>query len=1062
MARRHPLLAKVTPPSLPRILNRPRLFRVLDRARQRPITWICAPPGSGKTTLVASYARSRRLAVLWDQLDAGDADPATFFHYLGLASRQASPRYRRPLPHLTPEYLPGLAIFARRFFEEVFARLKTPAVVVFDNYQDVPDDARFHELMPLGLSAIPHTVSVVVLSRRAPHPALGALQARRTMSVVDDEALRLTPTELRRLAALHMKGRTSRSRRDLDRLYQQTQGWFAGAVLFLDPHHGRCDTADGEGRPSREILFDYLASEAMKDLDADTHTVLLKTSLLPSLSVSTARALTGVDQAGEILARLHRARYFTERRSDPEPTYQYHPLFREFLQARAATVYPPEELRGLRETAARLLEGTGLIEEAGALYQEARQHNGLVRLALTHAPALFVQGRSALIEQWIGHLPLPLVEQTPWLLYWRANCLLPVSPAKAQPLYMSAYEQFQTAGDRAGALLAWCGVVDAIWYAWEDLPQMDPWIERFATLMPEGEPYPSPEIEAAVACAMFNALFWRRPAFATIAPWAAKVMALLESAPVLTVQMGTTVVALVNHYTHVADLVKAERVLRLVDHALRRSPPLPFVRLAREQTAAVLAYMHGDAEQSAQTVVGALELAKQSGVPLWNVPLCGGGCLAALITGDLVAARRYVDQMLDQPPEFIHLFHSWALMLDSIVSCETGDLHRALQAAESSLALTEREGPWPESLSRLSLAVILHHLRREAEADAHLARAAAIADDMQSRAMELHYRIVAAQLAFDRQDDEAGLRELRAAFKTSAETGLMGWQVLAGPRVLARLCARALEAGIETDFARRLITRRKLMPDATATHLESWPWPVKVYTLGRFSLVRDQRPVAFRGKAQKRPLELLKALIALGGREVGEARIIEALWPEAEGDAAYYAYTMALKRLRELLGSPEAVRLTERKLTLNPQLCWVDIWAFERGLGQSAADPMCMETALAFYRGPFLGADDAPWALSPRERTRAKFLNGVRTLGARFEAQQQWAEAIQCYQRGLHVDDLAEEFYQRLMICHQRLGQRGEALSAYQRCKNVLATHLAVAPSAVTESIRAALTPPSQ
>lgn len=95
-------LAKLTPPTLPVVITRPRLFRDLDHARTRPLTWITAPVGSGKTTLVASYLKARRLPLCWYRLDEGDADPSTFF--LSLAAKSLASRFRRPLPVLTPEY----------------------------------------------------------------------------------------------------------------------------------------------------------------------------------------------------------------------------------------------------------------------------------------------------------------------------------------------------------------------------------------------------------------------------------------------------------------------------------------------------------------------------------------------------------------------------------------------------------------------------------------------------------------------------------------------------------------------------------------------------------------------------------------------------------------------------------------------------------------------------------------------------------------------------------------------------------------------------------------------
>ena len=60
-------------------------------------------------------------------------------------------------------------------------------------------------------------------------------------------------------------------------------------------------------------------------------------------------------------------------------------------------------------------------------------------------------------------------------------------------------------------------------------------------------------------------------------------------------------------------------------------------------------------------------------------------------------------------------------------------------------------------------------------------------------------------------------------------------------------------------------------------------------------------PVAFSGKAPKKPLELLKILLANGGRSVATGTIVEALWPDARGDAAVDSLTTTLQRLRPIL-----------------------------------------------------------------------------------------------------------------------------------------------------------------
>jgi DNA-binding SARP family transcriptional activator len=62
-------------------------------------------------------------------------------------------------------------------------------------------------------------------------------------------------------------------------------------------------------------------------------------------------------------------------------------------------------------------------------------------------------------------------------------------------------------------------------------------------------------------------------------------------------------------------------------------------------------------------------------------------------------------------------------------------------------------------------------------------------------------------------------------------------------------------------------------------------------------------------------------------------------------------------------------------------------------------------------------------------------------------------KALICYQKGLEVDDLAEELYRRLMICHRQLGQVAEALVVYHRCRRKLSAVLRINPSPETDAV---------
>jgi DNA-binding SARP family transcriptional activator len=229
-----------------------------------------------------------------------------------------------------------------------------------------------------------------------------------------------------------------------------------------------------------------------------------------------------------------------------------------------------------------------------------------------------------------------------------------------------------------------------------------------------------------------------------------------------------------------------------------------------------------------------------------------------------------------------------------------------------------------------------------------------------------------------------------------------------------------------------------------------------VYTLGQFRVQVDGEPLSFSRKTPKKPISLLKALIALGGREVPLDRITDAVWPDEEGDSAHDACWLALHRLRKLLCVPEAVQLADGRMSLNPELVGTDVAAFEHALSSQPdwQESNRIERALSLYRGDFLaGEPDAPWAAPMRERLRGKFVHHLEWHGQEMERAQHWDQAIVWYLRGLDADPLAEAFYQGLMRCYSTQGRAAEALSAYRRLKQILSITLGIGPSSATETL---------
>jgi two-component SAPR family response regulator len=133
--------------------------------------------------------------------------------------------------------------------------------------------------------------------------------------------------------------------------------------------------------------------------------------------------------------------------------------------------------------------------------------------------------------------------------------------------------------------------------------------------------------------------------------------------------------------------------------------------------------------------------------------------------------------------------------------------------------------------------------------------------------------------------------------------------------------------------------------------------------------------------AKNKPIQLLQAIIALGGRQVSKTRLADIFWPQSNGDEQAAALKTTLHRLRELLHVRDTIIQTSSYLTLNPRVCWVDSWQFERLAGKALSENPELQSrlkvkqqAVAGYRGDFLPTlQDEPWTFDYRQRLQYLF-----------------------------------------------------------------------------------------
>jgi DNA-binding SARP family transcriptional activator len=351
--------------------------------------------------------------------------------------------------------------------------------------------------------------------------------------------------------------------------------------------------------------------------------------------------------------------------------------------------------------------------------------------------------------------------------------------------------------------------------------------------------------------------------------------------------------------------------------------------------------------------------------------------------------------------------------------------------------------------------------------EAALQSVRSIGESMGSDILLFMYRLLAAHavLASARPGArEGGLADLREAMAIGRRRGYVNtyWWM---PSVMAQLCAHALANDIEADYVVDLIRRRSLSPPAVALNLERWPWPLRVRTFGALTIFKDGVELSTGAQGQKKPVELLQAIIALGGKDVSEAKLCDTLWPDAEAGRARSNLKVALHRLRKLI-TVDVIEMREGRLSLDVTRCQVDARALEhvvRAIGgtlasMSVADIFhASEQLFALYRGPFLANESASVVIGTRERLRSIVLRATTALAERCVHLGAQAEARVLYERLLDIEPLAESAYLSLMRIHLALRRPADGLATYERCRRILRSLLQIAPSSETEALAASL-----
>ncbi len=362
--------------------------RLLERlpapgAQGRPLlTVLTAPPGAGKTVLLADWASRLQTPVAWVSLEEPlSADE--FWELLRTAVTELDGRGARAGRHLRPS-APQPAPDAMAYvLEALWERAGT--TVVIDNFDRLADPEAAS--IPAFVSKLPPHACLVVANRGELRMALHRLRLNGDLVEVSAHELRFELGEATELVEL-VSGRRFTAH-EVAALVEDGEGWAVGLRLAAlsareHPEHGLLRSASEAG----PLLDDYFRREVLGDLTSGVVDFVLDTSVLETLTGPLCSAVTERSDSLGILAELSRRGLFVHDLDGHGRRFRYHRMFQRFLR-RELHERDPEVPRRDHLRAAHASEQTGDAIAAVTHYVAAGADRA-ASLALA----------SAALEQW--------------------------------------------------------------------------------------------------------------------------------------------------------------------------------------------------------------------------------------------------------------------------------------------------------------------------------------------------------------------------------------------------------------------------------------------------------------------------------------------------------------------------------------------------------------------------------------------------------------------------------------------------------------------------------------
>ncbi|GIV63953.1 MAG: LuxR family transcriptional regulator [Bellilinea sp.] len=409
------LATKFHPPAVrSALVERPALHNRLTQGLRGKVTIISAPPGFGKSTLVAEWIASRlpeRAA--WYSLDEDDNTPVRFFRHLAAALQTVQPDSMRSLEILLESPSPEPRELTAALINDLTESAGEKYVLVLDDYHYITQQP-IHDAIAYLIDHQPDNLYLIFISRADPPLPLGRWRVRGHLTEIRADDLRFTEAEaaefLNRVMGLTLRAE------DIHALQARTEGWAAGlqlAALSLQQAANPTEMIAAFAGSHRYVA-EYLTDEVLSRQPETIREFLLQTSLLERFNAALCNAVLGIENAAANLTELERANLFIIPLDEESNWYRYHHLFADLLRRRLEQEQPAR-VKDLHRRAAAWYEQHGFMPDAVRHWIAADEPRRVAELVEQIADEIWGKAELAVLIKRVESLPESVLAEHPSL-----------------------------------------------------------------------------------------------------------------------------------------------------------------------------------------------------------------------------------------------------------------------------------------------------------------------------------------------------------------------------------------------------------------------------------------------------------------------------------------------------------------------------------------------------------------------------------------------------------------------------------------------------------------------